>query len=124
VALIGTCLALSVAAEVHALRLLYGRAAFSATLNRTVAARPESSVIAVGWFLPQDLAHVFYAKKVFLARRPEDIDRLMALLRKAGEPRVLVLHGRTGPVPSGSAGQALDDGLGFISVTWRSVSLR
>ncbi|PYT13833.1 MAG: hypothetical protein DMF51_09845, partial [Acidobacteria bacterium] len=57
--LIGACLALALALQLWSLHLLFRRVAFSAALNDAVMRRPESAVIAVGWFLPQELAHVF-----------------------------------------------------------------
>src|SRR5438046_287157 len=65
--LIGACLALALALQLWSLHLLFRRVAFSAALNDAVMRRPESAVIAVGWFLPQELAHVFYNKQIFLA---------------------------------------------------------
>jgi hypothetical protein len=87
--LVVAALALSVAFQIHGLRLLGGEERFEARLSDEVMRRPESIVVATSWVVPQELARCFYAKPIFLVRTPADLGRLMPLLRARGETRVL-----------------------------------
>lgn len=115
VALILAVLAVSIAFQVYSLRLLGAREAFSVRLNQAVAARPESVVVATQWSVPQEIAHVFYSKSIFLARSPWEFDRLLALLRTNGVRRILRIDASRGTSPPSPDGLVLSDGLNFMS---------
>ena len=117
VALVLAAVAVSIAFQVDSLRLLGAREAFSARLNREVAARPETVVVATHWSVPQEIAQVFYAKSVFLARSPEEFGRLTAMLRGRGVRRILRIDAAPGTRPAVAGALVLNDGLNFMSYT-------
>jgi hypothetical protein len=121
--LVAAALTLSVAFQVYSLRLLGAREAFSARLNRAVAARPESVVVATQWSVPQEIAPVFYAKSIFLARSPGEFDRLLALLRAQGVQRILRIDAARGTSPPAANGLVLNDGLNFMSYRLAALEL-
>jgi hypothetical protein len=89
VVLVVATLALSVAFQLHGLRLLGSEERFEARLSDEVRTRPESVIVATSWVVPQELARCFYEKPIFLVRTPADLGRLMSMLRARGETRVL-----------------------------------
>jgi len=58
-------------------------------LNRIVREREEEIVVAVEWYLPQELAPVFFDKRIFLADTWEKERDLMGLLKRSGVKRIL-----------------------------------
>jgi hypothetical protein len=80
-------------------------------------------VITDTWFLPADLAHSFYEKPIFLARRSIDRRRLEAAAGSAGVERALLVERlRRGQAAPG--GRLLSDGwLNFSSVVLRERAL-
>ncbi|MBN1426238.1 hypothetical protein JXA88_16935 [Candidatus Fermentibacteria bacterium] len=120
--LAATVIALSFGVQAYAQKLQYERKSFSAELNRLVAERPEDVVAAVGWFLPQEIATVFYDKKVFLVKREDQLGYLLAFLRRHGVRDVLVVSAEPLRAGSSPATCLLTDVLNFISV--RLVPLR
>lgn len=115
-ALAGSVLALSFGAQIYALRLQYERKSFSAKLNDYVAARHEGVVAAVGWFLPQEMATVFYDKEVFLVTGEAELRDLLAHLRRKEVRDVLVVSAKPLQIGPSQAVRTLTDGLNFISV--------
>jgi hypothetical protein len=134
VALVGAALAVSMAFEIHGLRLLQAEGRFAARLSEAVARHSETVVVTSSWFVPQELAPVFYSRKIFLARTADGMERLMAMLRSRGVSRVLCIDAsRTGErEASGAAGAArtpprgetLGDDAGFMTYTLRTIDLR
>jgi len=82
-------LGLSLLLQLHSLRLLHQRKSFCAELNRIVREREEEIVVAVEWYLPQELAPVFFDKRIFLADTWEKERDLMGLLKRSGVKRIL-----------------------------------
>ncbi len=123
-ALIGLCIILAVVTQAYGLHLLQRRKSFSEEVNRAVARRPEATVVAIGWFVPQELAHSFYTRKIFLVRRNEDLDPLLGRLREAGETRTLMVTARPADRPATPGSMTIDDRLGFVAFDIRSVSLQ
>ena len=137
VAPIALCLALSFATQGYSIHLLHERKSFSAELNDAVAKRPESTVVAIGWFLPQELARSFYTKTIFLPRSSRGFEDLLDRLGRAGLTDVLLLRARPGRNPASPGGasfpegdsappgvQLFEDDLSFISVEMSRVRLR
>jgi len=114
---------LSVWTQVYALHLLRARKAFASRLNRFTANTPESTIVATGWFLPQELALNFYDKKVFLVKKSEELDSLRKVLASHGirRFRLMSAYPLTGVPPKDK--QTFDDGLNFMRVETTSVSL-
>lgn len=118
-------LALTLTAQVYSLTLLYGRKQFSAELNLVVCDTKEEVVLASGWFIPQELSHCFFDKKIFLIQSQREGDRLVADLRRAGVREALVVAWPPSPDAATRAGsKVVDDGsLDFISVELQSIQL-
>jgi hypothetical protein len=117
-------LALTVGAQVYSLTLLHSRKQFSARLNDLVAGRPEKVVIASGWFLPQELAHCFFDKEIFLVQNQRHGDKLISTLRQTGVREALYVGWPPAPDAAAAGSNVLDDGrLNFISVEIRPLRL-
>jgi hypothetical protein len=123
VALVLAAIAVSIAFQLDSLRLLGAREAFSMRLNRAVAERPETIVVATHWSVPQEIAHVFYAKSIFLARSPEEFGRLTLMLRDKGVRHILRIDASPGTRPAAADALVLNDGLNFMSYTLRGQDL-
>jgi hypothetical protein len=109
--------ALMVMMQVYSLTLLHGRKRFSAGLNRLVAQRVEEVILASGWFIPQELSHSFFDKKVFLIRSQRAHDRLIATLRDSGIREVLYVAWPPTRDAERNGAIVLDDGsLKFVSI--------
>lgn len=109
--------ALTVGLQVYSLTLLHRRKQFSAELNRTVTQRPEEVVLASGWFIPQELSHSFFDKKIFLIRSQRAHDRLIATLRDSGIREVLHVTWPPTRDAERNGTIVLDDGsLDFVSI--------
>jgi hypothetical protein len=129
VVLVVAALGLSVAFQVHGLRLLGAEERFETRLNDEVMRRPESVVVATSWVVPQELARCFYVKPIFLVRTPADLARLMPMLRAHGETRVLRID--AAPAAAGApsqasspSGETLDtDDLAFMTYRLSEVDL-
>ncbi len=117
--LIAALVTLSFGLQLYSLALLSARKQFSQRLNAEVARDAAEIVITDTWFLPADLAHSFYEKPIFLARRASDRRRLEAAAGSAGVERALLVERlRRGPAAPG--GRVLSDGwLNFSSVVLR-----
>lgn len=115
-------LAVSVALQLYALVLLHDRRAFTSALNERVAGSGFDVVVTDTWFLPVDLAPVFYDKQVFFVHRGER-GRFRELARAHGLDRALSIE-RTGVGAGSAEPAALDDGwLGFSPVRFQEVRL-
>jgi hypothetical protein len=127
-ALVAAALGLSVAFQLHGLRLLSAEERFAARLNDEVMRRPESVVVATSWVVPQELARCFYRKTIFLVRTPADLGRLMPMLRAQGETRVLRIDAAPAApgAPSSSIrpeGSLYTDDLAFMTYRLSEVDL-
>jgi hypothetical protein len=114
---------LSIAFQLHSLRLLQHRQMLSARLNSAVLARPEPVVVTNGWPVPQELYRVFHRKPIFHLRNPEDSAILLERLRAAGHTGAVYV---AWPPRSGApspARQVIDDPLSFPSFEISGVSL-
>jgi hypothetical protein len=126
---VAAALGLSVAFQLHGLRLLSAEERFAARLNDEVMRQPESVVVATSWVVPQELARCFYRKTIFLVRTPADLGRLMTMLRAHGETRVLRIDAAPaapgGPSQAnGPAGEAFNtDDLAFMTYRLSEVDL-
>jgi hypothetical protein len=115
---------LSAATQLYSLVLLHERKSYSADLNHIVAQRPEEVVIASGWFIPQEISHCFYDKKVFLVRNQRQRDGLISALRQSGEREALLVTLDPDPDAVVHGSRVLDDGyLKFVSVELWHLSL-
>jgi hypothetical protein len=121
--LVAALVTLSFGLQLYSLALLSARKQFSQRLNAEVARDAAEIVITDTWFLPADLAHSFYEKPIFLARRSIDRRRLEAAAGSAGVERALLVERlRRGQAAPG--GRLLSDGwLNFSSVVLRERAL-
>lgn len=117
-------MALSMCLQVYSLTLLYRRKQFSSELNRVVAQRPEEVILASGWLHPQELAHSFFDKQVFLIQDPQATASLISNLRKAGTQEALYVSSPPTPDAGRGASMVFDDrSLRFIAVELLPVRL-
>jgi hypothetical protein len=126
--LVTAALGLSVAFQLHGLRLLSAEERFAARLNDEVMQRPASVVVATSWVVPQELARCFYRKTIFLVRTPADLGRLVPMLRADGETRVLRIDAAPaalGAPPSSirPEGSLYTDDLAFMTYRLSEVDL-
>ena len=115
-AVIGAALGLSVLMQMYSVGLAYQRKRFCADLNHLVARRPEQTVVALGWFLPQELSSNFFSKRMFLPPRQADVAQLLARLQAAGEREVLLVVSPPQREADLAEGILLEDSLNSISV--------
>ena len=123
-ALVAAALALSVAFQVHGLRLLDAEERFEARLSGEVMRRPEKTVIATSWVVPQELARCFYDKRIYLVRTPVDLQRLVPMLQDSGETRVLIIDAAPSVAGAPPSDQLYSDGLDFMSYRLTEIDLR
>jgi hypothetical protein len=114
---------LSVLMQIYSVCLLYQRKLFSADLNRVVASQPEPVIVAQGWFVPQELSHTFYDKPAFMIRSTQQIEPLLAMLRRAGYERALFVAATPTPSEERAGCLILADTLGFLYFEIRSIEL-
>ncbi|HYV84330.1 MAG TPA: hypothetical protein VFB49_00305 [Patescibacteria group bacterium] len=128
VALVVLALVLSAAFQLHGLRLLDAEERFEARLVEEVMRRPEKTVIATSWVVPQELARCFYDKRIFLVRTPVDLQRLVPMLQGAGvgggETRVLIIDAAPSVAGAPATDQLFSDGLDFMTYRLTEVDLR
>jgi hypothetical protein len=119
-------LLVSLALQLHALRMLHDRKAFTRLLNERVAASEREAVVVDTWHLPVDLARTFHEKSIFFVHRGER-GAFRALAGRAGIERALSIERRLGDGTGGGAGdgeEVLSDGwLRFSPVVLRDVRL-
>jgi len=107
---------LSFGFQVYSLVLLHERKASSQALNERVLASDAEIVVSDTWFIPVDLAHVFYDRPVFLAPKHRR-DVLLARAREHGVRTVMsVDRDRSSRAPSPDD-DATDDWLRFAPVS-------
>jgi hypothetical protein len=119
-------LALTVSAvtQVYGLRLLYEKKQHSAGLQRIVASRPERVIVAQGWYVPQELARVFFDKPMFLTNSVSDRSLLLPRLRAAGYDEALLVSVPPTRGEDATDSQILSDGaLHFMTVELRAIAL-
>ena len=114
---------LSVAGQVYSLHLLQARQGFCSRLNRIVWERPEQAIVTRDWFLPQELAPVFFDKMVFLVQDQGQEKDLFELLRSKGISSCLFVSSVRGPGGMLPGGEQVLDPLNFMSVSLRQVDL-
>ncbi len=122
-AAVALVLALSFAAQLYSIYLLYERKAYSVRLNRAVMERGENVVVATDWFIPQILAPVFYDKEIFLAPDRGGRDELMRELRREGVGRVLMIAASDAGIPDKVPRTMLDDGMKFMTLRLADITL-
>ena len=123
-ALVAAALALSVAFQVHGLRLLDAEERFEARLGEEVMRRPEKTIIATSWVVPQELARCFYDKRIYLVRTPVDLQRLVPMLQDGGETRVLIIDAAPSVAGAPPSDQLYSDGLDFMTYRLTAIDLR
>ena len=83
---------ISLLSQICSLHLLYVRQSFNARLNTFVLQRREKHIIAVGWFVPQELGISFTKKAIYRAEENTDeIDSLIRLFKEKGIDEILVI---------------------------------
>ena len=123
-ALVAAALALSVAFQLHGLRLLDAEERFEARLSDAVMRRPEKTVIATSWVVPQEIARCFYDKRIYLVRTPVDLQRLVPMLQDSGETRVLIIDAAPSVAGAPPSDQLYSDGLDFMTYRLTGIDLR
>lgn len=122
-AVIGAALVLSVTLQLYSVGLAYQRKRFCADLNQLVARRPEQTIIAFSWFLPQELSSNFFSKRIFLSPSQADTQELLARLQVAGTREVLLVVSPPHPDVNLPNGMLLEDSLNSISVALYPIPL-
>jgi hypothetical protein len=114
---------ISIFAQIYSLYLLHERKSFSAKLNHLVANSPEEVVVAIGWFVPQELGTNFYDKKIFLVKNTRELYSLFELLRSKGIHHIKLVSSQPLDIGTSENKQVLNDGLNFIFIELRSMRL-
>ncbi len=123
-AIVAAAIALTLATQLYSLRILYQKKQHSALLQAMVSERPENVIIAQGWYVPQELARVFFDKPMFLVRNPSERRRLATALQAAGYDEALLVSVPPEKRAGGTNSQILrDGGLGFMTVELRHLDL-
>ncbi|MGE4607231.1 MAG: hypothetical protein AAEJ52_10855 [Myxococcota bacterium] len=118
-------LAVTVATQIYGLQLLYQKKQHSVGLQQIVADRPEEVIVAQGWYVPQELARVFFDKPIFSVTGAADRSRLLPRLRAAGYDDVLLVSVPPAREEGHADRQILSDGaLRFMTVELRNIPLR
>ena len=112
---VAAAILLSVAFQLHSVRLLHHRQTLSARLNDAVLARPEPVVVATGWPVPQELYRVFHEKPVFLLRDSAHSGLLREKLAGAGHGGAVWVAWPPRPGPPAPGRRIVDDPLSFPS---------
>ncbi len=119
-ATIAAALLLSVATQLYSLDLLFARKRFSAELAAIVAAEPGDFLVTDVWFLPQDLARVFFDRPIFLVRNRRQLAQLLERLERSESASILLIS----PVSRYPTGRLVSDGLGHVSLNLRVWTVR
>jgi hypothetical protein len=115
---------ISFLSQLYSLHLLYVRQSFNARLNTVILQRRENHIIAIGWFVPQELGISFTKKAIYLAKEKKDIDSLIRLLKEKGVDKILIVSAyKTKNIPAHEE-ITMHDGLNFISVEIVPVNIR
>jgi len=109
--------------QLHSLHLLHQRKSFCEELNRRVAEREEEVVVTVNWYLPQELAMVFFEKCLFLAQTPKEEDLLLDRLRSQGVRRVLRIGTSPRRRSDAITWARMQDEMGFLDLELQSLEL-
>jgi len=113
----------SVAMQVYSVSLLYRRQAGSGRLNALVAQAPGDVIVTDGWFVPQELAPIFYDRPVFLMTDPDEWTILKKTLKNANASSALfvfVLDDADAPPPSV---RVWEDGQRFLRLGLQTVDI-
>jgi hypothetical protein len=114
----------SLLSQIYSLHLLYTRKSFNAKLNNFILQSKEKYIIALGWFVPQELGISFTKKAIFLAKNEYDIAALERLLKVKGVDEILIVSAYgTGNIPADKK-ITMSDGLNFISLEIVPVKLQ
>ncbi len=118
-------LTVSVVTQAYGLCILYEKKQHSASLQRIVADRPEPAIVAQGWYVPQELARVFFDKPMFSVNSAADRARVLLKLRAAGYDDVLLVSVPPTRGEDHTGSRILSDGaLHFMTVELRNIPLR
>lgn len=123
-AALAAAFAFSALLQAYSGRLLAERIRFTAALDRAVARRPERAVVTPDWFLPQDLAMLFYEREFYLVRGPSEAAEAFSMLRAAGRTSALWAAEVAPGFRMDSPAVVIDDGpLRLFSIEVRPIDL-
>jgi hypothetical protein len=118
-------LAVTLATQAYGLSLLREKKQHSAGLQQIVADRPERIIVAQGWYVPQELARVFFDKPILSVNSADDRERLLLKLRSAGYDEALLVSVPPTQGEDHSNSRILSDGaLHFMTVELRNLPLQ
>jgi hypothetical protein len=115
---------ISMLAQIYSLHLLYVRKSFNARLNEVILQRKENHIIAIGWFVPQELGISFTKKAIYLAKDNNDIDNLIRLLKEKGVDKILIVSAYKNINMPAHEKITMKDDLNFISLDIAPVNIR
>ncbi len=115
--------ALSIGAQVYALRLMGTMKDFRVRLNAAVTQEAEDTIIADSWWIPMELYNCFGSKTIFLDRNSEGHAALRRRLSRAGVRKVTLLHSPPRPDAIEKGHTVLHDQLGMFAVELETVRL-
>ncbi len=81
---------LSGASQAHGLWLLHHKKQASERVAQALEAAPETAVVTTSWFLPQEMASLYYSKAFLLATRQDGLEEMMLNLHAGGVHRFLL----------------------------------
>jgi hypothetical protein len=117
-------LLMSFGAQVYSIQLLQKRKEFSYRLSREIQRRPEPVVVTPVWWAPQDLFAAFYDKAIFHVRTEDQVDRLLARLRRAKHDHFLFVVPRGTESRGTLVARVDDEGLDFFALDFLRVETR
>ena len=108
-------LVLTVAIQLYSIELLRARKEFTARLATVVSRTPGDLIVTTIWYLPQDLARVFYERPIFLVRSWSDANTIMKRARASGSRSAIYIVPHT-------PGSATPPGVEVVSDGWLGFS--
>jgi hypothetical protein len=115
---------LTVAIQLYSLELLRARKEFTARLATVVSRTPGDLIITTVWYLPQDLARVFYERPIFLVRSWSDANTIMKRARTRGShSAIFIVPHASGSTPPPGVEVISDGWLGFSTLVIQVRSL-
>ncbi|MCA9252560.1 MAG: hypothetical protein R3E58_16975 [Phycisphaerae bacterium] len=115
--------ALSIGAQVYALRLMSTMKDFRVRLNAAVTQESEDTIIANSWWIPMELYNCFGSKTIYLDRESQDHAALCRRLYRSGVRKVTLLHSPPRPDAIEKGHTVLHDQLGMFAVELETVRL-
>jgi hypothetical protein len=115
---------ISFLAQLYSLHLLYVRKSFNAELNTFILQRKEKHIMAIGWFVPQELGISFTKKAIYLVKERNDIDGLIRLFKEKGVDEILIVSAYKARNMPAYEKINRNDGLNFISLEIVPINLR